>query len=140
MLNVATGVGSGDMFPSNEFERLIISILMTTGDVLWTFGFGLIIYFWGLKRSYDNRKQDLESKIIALEELMNANEIKEHAKQRMEKYFAFYFYQEQNSWLLDKNELMKHLPVTVVQEIVVQTNEEIFQAIFRGLRSENLIR
>jgi hypothetical protein len=53
----------------------------------------------------------------------------------MEKYFAYHFYQQQNSWLVDKNELMKHLPVSVVQEIVVQTNEQIFQVIFSNLRS-----
>jgi hypothetical protein len=66
MLNVATGIGSGDMFPSNELERFFISILMTTGDVLWSFGFGLIVYFWGLKRSMNERKEDLENKINAL--------------------------------------------------------------------------
>ena len=54
---------------------------------------------------------------------MDANEISVNSKQRMEKYFAYHFYQQQNSWLVDKNELMKHLPVSVVQEIVVKTNE-----------------
>ena len=41
---------------------------------------------------------------------------------------------------MDKNELMEHLPVSVVQEIVVQTNEEIFKIIFKKIHSENLIR
>jgi hypothetical protein len=35
MLNVATGVGSGDMVPQNEGERFLISMIMTTGDLLW---------------------------------------------------------------------------------------------------------
>ena len=67
MLNVATGIGSGDMFPSNELERFVISCLMTTGDVLWSFGFGLIVFFWDLKQSTNNKKVDLESKINALQ-------------------------------------------------------------------------
>ena len=35
MLNVATGVGSGDMVPQNEGERFFITIIMTAGDLLW---------------------------------------------------------------------------------------------------------
>ena len=41
---------------------------------------------------------------------------------------------------MDKHELMEHLPVSVVREIVIQTNEEIFKVIFKNLKSENLIR
>jgi signal-transduction protein with cAMP-binding, CBS, and nucleotidyltransferase domain len=41
---------------------------------------------------------------------------------------------------VDKHELMEHLPVSVVREIVIQTNEEIFKVIFKNLKSENLIR
>jgi CRP-like cAMP-binding protein len=35
---------------------------------------------------------------------------------------------------------MEHLPVSVVQEIVIQTNEEIFKVIFKNIQSENLVR
>jgi len=35
---------------------------------------------------------------------------------------------------------MEHLPISVVREIVIQTNEEIFKVIFKNLKSENLIR
>lgn len=58
MLNIATGIGSGDMTPANESERFWISIFMTMGDVLWCFGFGLIFYFWGLNRKM-NRKAEI---------------------------------------------------------------------------------
>jgi hypothetical protein len=33
----------------------------------------------------------------------------------MEKYFAYHFYKQQNSWVVDKHELMQHLPVAVVK-------------------------
>lgn len=42
-INIATSVGSGDMYPNTELERLGVTIMMTAGDVLWSFGFGLII-------------------------------------------------------------------------------------------------
>jgi len=50
---------------------------------------------------------------------METNEDSNFSKLRMEKYFAYLIYQQQNSWLVDKHELMQHLPVSVVQEIVV---------------------
>lgn len=106
--------GSGDMMPYNELERLVTTILITLGDVLWSFGFGLIAYFWELKRSMTERKESLENKINALQELMDAKEISNNSKPRIEKYFAYHFYKQQNSWAVDKRELMHHLPVAVV--------------------------
>jgi hypothetical protein len=81
-----------------------------------------LIFFWGLERK-QNDKKDLEDKINVMHKLMEANEDSNFSKLRMEKY-----------------ELMQHLPVSVVQEIVVQTNEEIFKIIFKKIHSENLIR
>jgi hypothetical protein len=37
-------------------------MMMTVGDVLWTFGFGLLIYFFGLDRTL-NTKAEVENKI-----------------------------------------------------------------------------
>ena len=71
---------------------------------------------------------------------MEMNEDSVQSKLRMEKYFSYLIFQQQNSWLVDKHELMEHLPVSVVREIVIQTNEEIFKVIFKNLKSENLIR
>jgi len=42
-INIATSVGSGDMYPNTELERFGVTLMMTVGDVLWSFGFGLII-------------------------------------------------------------------------------------------------
>ena len=91
MLNVATGVGSGDMVPHNEGERFFITLIMTAGDLLWQFGFGLLIFFWGLERK-QNDKKDLEDKINVMHKLMEANEDSNFSKLRMEKYFAYLIY------------------------------------------------
>jgi len=53
VLNIGTGIGSGDMIPQNEVERFIFNIVMTVGDAIWCLGFGLIFLFWGLQRRMD---------------------------------------------------------------------------------------
>jgi CRP-like cAMP-binding protein len=75
-----------------------------------------------------------------MQKLMEADEDPVQSKLRMEKYFAYLIYEQQHSWLVDKHELMEHLPISVVREIVIQTNEEIFKVIFQNIQSDNLIR
>lgn len=69
-LNIATGIGSGDMIPQNDLERFCMSVFMTVGDVIWVFGFGLIWSFWGLK--VQDKKEQVHHRIKQLQELMDA--------------------------------------------------------------------
>jgi hypothetical protein len=138
-LNIGTGIGSGDMVPQNELERLWFSLFRSSGDVLWAFGFSLIMYFWTLEETMDP-KREIRLKIKQLEELMDSYEISAAKRHMMEKYFAYQFYQDQHAMLIDKEELLQTLPISMVQEIMVQTNEDVFKVIFKNLKSENLIR
>ena len=73
-INIATSIGSGDMIPQNDLERFCFCIVMTVGDSIWIFGFGLIYLFWGLQRKMDPTIE-LRRKIKQLEELLNAYEV-----------------------------------------------------------------
>lgn len=115
-----------------------MQVFMTVGDVIWVFGFGLIWSFWGLKRQ--DKKTIVHNKIKQLQDLMDAYSIEASQKQMMEKYFAYEFYLNQRAKLIDTSMLSNNLPTSVVQQIVVQTNEQIFKVIFKDLNSENLIR
>jgi hypothetical protein len=41
-MNIVTSLGSGDMFPSTDKERLFFKFMMTSGDLCFAFAFGLI--------------------------------------------------------------------------------------------------
>jgi len=56
-LNIGTGIGSGEMIPTNEVERFCFNIIVTVGDAFWSFGFGLLFIFWGLSRRMDHTKE-----------------------------------------------------------------------------------
>lgn len=134
-LNIATGIGTGDMLPQNELERLGITVFMLLGDTTLPLGFGLLIYFWSLTRQM-NLKAEVEEKIKNIQHL-DQNQTTLESKQRMERFFAYQYYKSQNTHLVD--EQVSLLPLSVVQELVVQTNQEIFKDIFKDLKSENLI-
>jgi len=59
--NIGYGIGTGDMIPQNELERLGIIFIMTSGDVFFVFSFGLIIYFFALQ--INNPREEIEKKI-----------------------------------------------------------------------------
>ena len=42
VMNIVTSLGSGDMFPSTDKERLFFTFMMTSGDLCFAFAFGLI--------------------------------------------------------------------------------------------------
>ena len=42
VLNVATSVGYGDMFPVTDTERIFFCLMINAGDVLFALAFGLI--------------------------------------------------------------------------------------------------
>jgi hypothetical protein len=58
----------------------------------------------------------------------------------MQKFFAYQFYHMQKSSLLDKEELLENLPSSMVQNIIVQTNKQLLEPMFKTLKSDNMIR
>lgn len=136
-LNIGTGTGTGDMLPQNELERLGFILFMLAGDVFFVFGFGLIIYFFSLQRGDSN--EEVEQKIRQIHQL-GSNKTQAEQQKRIQSYFAFLHYQKQNQFLIDRLELRRNLPVTIVEEVVIQTNEQILGHIIKDMQSENLVR
>jgi hypothetical protein len=88
-INIATSVGSGDMYPNTELERFAVTIMMTVGDVLWSFGFGLIIQFWQMSKEDDSHKAIFDQKMGQVQQFIERQKVSIGQKQRMEKYFAY---------------------------------------------------
>lgn len=42
MFNVVCSVGYGDMFPMTDIERVVFTVMITIGDLLFALAFGLI--------------------------------------------------------------------------------------------------
>jgi len=93
---------------------------MICGDVVMSFGFGLMIYFFGLSRN-TNPKGEMEAKVRQVLQIQQSDFIFDTGS-KMEKYFAVQHYQSQTTYMLTKQELKKDLPSTIVQEVIVQTN------------------
>ena len=71
MFNVVCSVGYGDMFPMTDIERVVFTIMITIGDLLFALAFGLIARLT-LQISLTDETKQFRDKMYQIQEFMTS--------------------------------------------------------------------
>jgi hypothetical protein len=71
VFNVVCSVGYGDMFPMTDLERVVFTVMITIGDLLFALAFGLIARLT-LQISLTNETKQFRDKMYQIQEFMTS--------------------------------------------------------------------
>ncbi|CAI2367548.1 unnamed protein product [Moneuplotes crassus] len=139
IMNVVSTVGYGDMFPMTDVERIFITLLINSGDLIFAVAFGLIA---GISMQASNNKSTeiFFKKMHMIKELIDQNRGDEKQKSKVEQYFAYSWHLHKSTKMFSIKSLSTQLPYRLSREVVYFSTRHLLEPMFKSFGSENLIK
>jgi hypothetical protein len=106
-MNIVTSVGYGDMYGTNDTERIVTCIIIMVGDALFAVAFGMMAT---LAASNKSEIAQYLNEITSAEDFLSEFKIPDTIMSRVEQYYAYRWAMKQVTGALDLAELYAFMP------------------------------
>lgn len=134
IMNLVSTVGYGDMFGMTDTERAVICLIISIGDGLFAFAFGLMS---ALAAGSESELQQYLERVKAAIGYLSGSSVPKSLMTRLEQYYAYQWAITQKLGLLSMDKLYEFLPVNMVDHIIFEVNKNLIRSLTMIAASEN---
>lgn len=139
IMNIVSTVGSGDVFPTTDAERVYVIFLINVGDAFFAVAFGLIAGI-AMQASKNKSTEIFFKKMHSIKELLSQNGGDATQKSKVEQFFAYSWHLHKSTNMVSIKNLSTQLPYRLSKEVVYHSTKHLLEPMFKGFGSENLIK
>ncbi|EAR88855.2 cyclic nucleotide-binding domain protein (macronuclear) [Tetrahymena thermophila SB210] len=133
MIITITTTGYGDVYPTNNCERIFIMIVALIATNITAYSFSQISE---IVSSESRKKEKINQEMLGINYQMKASGLSMNLQQKVRKFFEYSHFQN-NKQLKNSYDILHQLPIHLQEEVLLEMNKDICQIqIFKNLSHE----